>query len=155
MTSGFHTRPDGPAVVLMSEDDARALVFRLQCFPAGGVVRVIRGSHCESYERLHGEIAAALQFPYYYGENWDALDECITDLEWAPGNYYLLHVSTVEHVLPSDPASFNVFLRILVAAHNTWASMTEATPFHTVVSGSAEGLARVKNAIGAGEAAEA
>lgn len=28
------------------------------------------------------EISSAMRFPWYFGWNWAAFDECITDLEW-------------------------------------------------------------------------
>lgn len=76
--------------IFLVEDAAAAFVFKLQCALGNGVVRVIRGHKCTSYEALHNEIAAALQFPDYYGENWDALDECLGDLDWLPGDWYFL-----------------------------------------------------------------
>ena len=30
-------------------------------------------------EQIHSLLAAALEFPSYYGNNWDAFDECIND----------------------------------------------------------------------------
>jgi RNAse (barnase) inhibitor barstar len=158
-----YTQLIGPALTLMPEEDAARLVLGLQCAPNGGVVRVVRGLKCANYESLHTEVAAALQFPNYYGENWDAMDECITDLEWAPASWYLVHVSTVEAVLPAEPRDFRVFLRILASAHDAWhhpeatgQSIAPArTPFHTVLSGSPEGLARVRAVIAGEHWAEA
>jgi RNAse (barnase) inhibitor barstar len=34
-----------------------------------------------SREELHRLLAAAFHFPDYYGQNWDAFDECIRDVE--------------------------------------------------------------------------
>lgn len=48
----------------------------------GFTVRFLRGAKMRTLEGLFDEFAAALQFPYYFGENWPAFDECLSDLEW-------------------------------------------------------------------------
>ncbi len=50
----------------------------------GLLVRAIRGRKSRSPENLFDEFAAALQFPSYFGENWDAFADCISDLDWLP-----------------------------------------------------------------------
>jgi len=37
-----------------------------------------------SKKELLEKIALELHFPDYYGVNWDALEECLHDLEWVP-----------------------------------------------------------------------
>lgn len=49
---------------------------------AGAYISYIRGKKCKAEDEFLAEIAASFQFPYYYGENWPAFDECIQDLEW-------------------------------------------------------------------------
>jgi ribonuclease inhibitor len=39
----------------------------------------LEGSLINSQEDLHGQIAAALEFPSYYGKNLDALWDCLSD----------------------------------------------------------------------------
>ena len=51
---------------------------------SGLVVRVVRGRKMRTAQGLFDEFAAALQFPWYIGENAYAFDECITDLGWLP-----------------------------------------------------------------------
>ena len=66
------------------------------------VSRVVRGHKCRSTQALFDEFAAALQFPYYFGENWNAFDECLADLEWLPGEAYvvlLANAAVVAHVV--------------------------------------------------------
>jgi hypothetical protein len=35
-------------------------------------------------------IAASLGFPAWFGENWDALEDCLTDLSWREGEGHVL-----------------------------------------------------------------
>ena len=154
MQPDFHLQPNQPSLALLPEVDADRVVWPLRCAPGAGAVRVIRGVKCETLDALFNEVGAALQFPDYFGENWDALDECITDLEWMPAEWYLIHVDQVECVLPDDPADFRIFLRILLDAGRAWqdpamrgmADFPEAPriPFNTILSGSEAGLSRAR-----------
>jgi len=57
------------------------------------------------------ELAIQLNFPDYYGMNWNALDECIRELSWLPrGSVVLRH-----HDLPlhGDIASQKTYISIL------------------------------------------
>ncbi len=58
--------------------------------PANEVARVVRGGRCSDKRRLLQEFAAALQFPHYFGNNWDAFDECMNDLSWIKGSRLVL-----------------------------------------------------------------
>lgn len=42
----------------------------------------IRGSLCSTLDDFFREISCSMRFPNYFGWNWDAFDECITDLDW-------------------------------------------------------------------------
>jgi len=46
---------------------------------------------------LLAALGQALNFPGYYGGNWDALDECLADLSWHEGPLRLLitHADTL------------------------------------------------------------
>ncbi|MBR6863186.1 MAG: barstar family protein [Acidaminococcaceae bacterium] len=48
----------------------------------GRTVCHIRGRLCNTLDYFFREVSAALRFPYYFGWNWNAFDECMTDLEW-------------------------------------------------------------------------
>jgi RNAse (barnase) inhibitor barstar len=154
MEPDFHLQPNEPPLALFPEVDADRAVWPLRCAPGAGAVRVIRGIKCETLEALFNEVGAALQFPDYFGENWDALDECIIDLEWMPAEWYLIHVDQVECVLPEDPADFRIFLRILLDAGRAWHDpesrgmapppASRSVPFNIILSGTDAGLARAR-----------
>jgi Barstar (barnase inhibitor) len=81
---------------------------------SGAVCRVIRGAKARSSQSLFDEFAAALQFPYYFGENWNAFDECMSDLDWLPGIGYLILISNAVQVLRDEPPeSFRAFVETL------------------------------------------
>lgn len=92
------------------------------------VARIVRGKKCSTVKDLFNEISAALQFPYYFGENWDALDECITDLEWIPGNGYLLFIPDADMVLTNSGRDFQIFVDVLQNAGKEWAESQENNP---------------------------
>lgn len=61
---------------------------------SGITVRGVRGRKMRTTQALFNEVSAALQFPYYFGENWDAFDDCICDLDWllpTPGIIVLIY----------------------------------------------------------------
>jgi hypothetical protein len=68
--------------------------------PAGTSRRAVRGKCCTTRRGLLREWSSALQFPSYFGENWDAFEECLTDLEWI-GATQIAVVVTEAHRLSS------------------------------------------------------
>ena len=64
-------------------------------------------SGCEFVDELHQRIQNALNFPDYYGNNFDALYDCLTDLENVEINIF---------PPTEDGAIYQKFLRVLKAA---------------------------------------
>lgn len=48
------------------------------------------GRELSDRKALLAAIGRVLEFPDYYGANWDALEECLFDLSWWDGPVYLL-----------------------------------------------------------------
>jgi hypothetical protein len=61
-------------------------------------------------------LASGLRFPAYFGGNWDALDECLHDLEWLTDGAILLAVRNAQRLLEAEPQGLESFLSILVSA---------------------------------------
>lgn len=67
-----------------------------------------------SIEALHQELATHLRFPDYYGQNWDAFEECITDLTIrVPKRISISGFSTLSRQWPRDA---EILREILAAA---------------------------------------
>lgn len=116
-------------------------------------VRTVRGSKMRTEPQLFDEFAAALQFPAYFGENWSALDDCLTDLAWLPPEAgYVLVVTQPLHVLEASPDSLPILVRQLTSACTAWSAPVAlgewwdrpGLPFHTVLATSLENEAQVR-----------
>ena len=59
-------------------------------------------------------IATQLQFPDYFGENWDAFDECLRDLSWLPAGQVILDHADLP--LTDDAANVKIYVNILADA---------------------------------------
>jgi len=121
-------------LMITAEQRAESLVRPL----TGLALRVIKGRHCKTPANLFAEFARALEFPDYFGHNWDALEECLADLEWLPAKGYILLITDAGCVLPGDEEEYETFLEILRDAGEAWGSgqagmgMRRPTPFHVM-----------------------
>jgi len=85
----------------------------------GSAVRFLRGKAMTTVQGLYDEFTAALQFPYYFGYNGGAFDECLTDLSWLPAKAYVLTIVdsadflVCEDLLASEPKQLPLFLNAL------------------------------------------
>ncbi|HEX5768606.1 MAG TPA: barstar family protein [Burkholderiales bacterium] len=70
-------------------------------------------------------IATALEFPDWFGENWDALEDCLSDLSWrkATGHSLLFEGAEVDD-------DFGILVEVLRSVAGSWAA--RGTPFFAV-----------------------
>lgn len=99
-----------------------------------------------STESLLEALSIALRFPDYFGQNWNALDECICDLSWLPpGDVVIIHKDLP---LVDDHGSLSIYLCILRDAVRNWATngsnLIYASPGRKPAPGELEPLARRK-----------
>jgi RNAse (barnase) inhibitor barstar len=129
----FHTTAPHLHLLVATPHEACDLAWSLQrTSDRQVVVRTLRGAKARAAGHLFDEIAAALQFPYYFGENWDALDECLADLEWLPGSACILFFTDSQQLLDREPTGqFALLLDVLENAARGWAQPQQRTPVRT------------------------
>ena len=88
--------------------------------PTEFALKIIQGAKGLTTGSLLTECARALDFPDYFGHDWDALEECLTDLEWLPAKGYILLITDAACVLPDDEEEYETFLEILRDAGEAW-----------------------------------
>src|SRR5262249_8237296 len=116
----------GPCIYVLSAEKSEELL-RLTHAKTHIIMRRIRGRKAKTTAALFDEMAAALQFPSYFGENWNALDECLNDLEWLPGDAYLLAFGHANEVLALESsAEFQALLQVLARACEEWRKRNKA-----------------------------
>jgi len=110
------------------------LTHQFQKYSPQTIVRLLHGSRCTTKQSLLGELARELGFPSYFGHNWDALDECLADLQdWMPATAYILLFLEADELLADSREDFKTLLDILNTAALGWASRRPSVPFHTVL----------------------
>jgi RNAse (barnase) inhibitor barstar len=103
----------------------------------GYVVREFHGRKCKSKSGLLGEFSRVLDFPSYFGKNWDAFEDCLTDLQWLPAPGYLFVVTEAEQILPEHDEDYRTFLSILEQAGKVWGTEQDVRPeipFHVLLA---------------------
>jgi hypothetical protein len=97
-----------------------------------------------TYESFFDEFGAALQFRWYFGENGNAFDECITDLSWlalGPPGFVIVIAQPADVLCDTDDGGLAWFIVSLSRASREWAAPVElgewwdrpAIPFHVVL----------------------
>ena len=85
--------------------------------PATLLVRIPAG--LSSKQKLFAVLADKLQFPSYFGWNWDACDECLRDLSWLPAGHSIV---IVHEDLPFGVGGQNrqIYRDVLQSALDHW-----------------------------------
>lgn len=98
--AGRFTRGTGPFIHVVPQATSGGLAVRIETMATaarpGTIVRTIDGRRCTSSAGFFTEIAAALEFPAYFGHNWDALNDCLIDMGWLPAPGYVVVMTEAE-----------------------------------------------------------
>lgn len=84
-------------------------------------------------------VASSLHFPDWFGRNWDALEDCLTDMSWHPAPGYLVILTHADAFRTKEEDNFVLALRIFQSAAESWRS--EGVPFWTLVELRPNGVA--------------
>jgi len=69
---------------------------------------------------LLARFASALAFPQWFGGNWDALEDCLTDLAWRGQERHVLLIEGFEELRARRPDDLGVLLDILASSAQYW-----------------------------------
>ncbi len=84
--------------------------------------------NCKTPEQLFEQVARELQFPSYFGKNWDALLDCLRDLSWFGSRdayvFLLTHPGTQSGLSSDDRRTLE---EVLQDARSWW--LEQGKPF--------------------------
>ncbi|WP_433564726.1 barstar family protein [Nocardia sp. CA-151230] len=101
--------------------------------PDDYLARELRGRKMRTVTEVFDEFAAAFQFPYYFGENKDAFDECLRDLDEFVGaaQGYVVVIRNAALMLDRQPDERDWFAEAMADCATIWAA--RGIPFRVVL----------------------
>lgn len=135
-------RPSTFLITALDDSELCNYLWAMQRSREKSVIRVCRGRKMRRTEEVFDEISAAFQFPYYFGENWAALEDCLSDLSWLVSDSYLICITTSSDLLIEDnELSFKYFIQSMISVAHGWAGGNPnlelfgrvPVPFHVVM----------------------
>jgi RNAse (barnase) inhibitor barstar len=112
---------------------------------AGGLAFFhIEGKNIGGKEQLMTSVATALRLPKHFGKNWDALEECLSELEDGADGY-VIYYDHIDTLLGAHPDQFETLVEILRDAVASWKE--DDTAMVVLLSGSKapKGVSRLKD----------
>lgn len=93
---------------------------------------------CADKAEFLDRLAAGMRFPDWFGHNWDALADCLSDLSWLPADGYVVVLHNADRFRGASEKDFVMALDILNEAATDWAG--EDVAFWVFVGLSADGV---------------
>ncbi len=115
--------------------------------------RLLRSQRMKTVDGLWDEFAAAFQFPWCFGYNWAAFDECLgDDMDWLPLTGYVLGIMDAEALLTEEQSGLGVFVKILQKSGEAYrvpiargdSADRPALPFHAVFQAEESQMAQLR-----------
>jgi RNAse (barnase) inhibitor barstar len=90
------------------------------------------------------QLGSALKFPSWYGANFDALYDCLTDPEWQPAKGHVLFINGITRLRATQPVDFATLINVLQAAAED--RRKTHVPFWVLIDAPARGITTLAEA---------
>lgn len=90
------------------------------------------GKKMKSKLDLFNEFRTVFQFPDYFNNNWDSLEECLNDLSWMKEKGYVIVISSALEILDKNHGcDFETLIDILINSTYEW-NKRKKVLFHVI-----------------------
>ena len=93
----------------------------------------LEGKSIEKKEQFLNHAATVMHFPDYFGNNWDAFEECITDFEWLDAEGYVIHFDHTDNFAAHHESQLETVVELFQDAVDYWKD--EGKPMLVLLSG--------------------
>ena len=114
-----HVSAAAPVMVMEITPEAATALERLAVWLGLDAVRVDL-SGCGDKAEFLARVAAALDFPAWFGGNWDAFFDCLADLSWRPARGHVLVFENTADMRRHAPEALDTAITILGDAAVAW-----------------------------------
>jgi RNAse (barnase) inhibitor barstar len=105
----------------------------------------IEGQKIEKKDQFLNHAAVAMGFPADFGNNWDAFEDCLTDLSWVDTKGFVILFDHFDTFLQHSGGQFETAMEVFKSAATYWRGQT--CPLFVLLHGKGGtelGLKRVK-----------
>ncbi|WP_458119810.1 barstar family protein [Paenibacillus sp. Z6-24] len=85
-------------------------------------VTFLDGENCRTIDGVFEEFNEKFSFPSYFGWNWNALEECLSDLDWLNAQGHLVCMGNAEQLLYLSDNDLSAILDILKITALEWSN---------------------------------
>lgn len=124
--SGVYRLPDEAAWVARTAKTNRFAYWRIDLTKIGDKAGLLTA------------LARTLDFPDWFGGNWDALQDCLGDLSWTTAPGYVVVLEHCQGLATRARGDFKTLLEVLAATADFWRE--QRIPFWVFVGGVSKGL---------------
>lgn len=124
----------GPPEILRAKSEKEWVRLKEKGDKAGFLCAELNGGRMRDKATILEEFESNLPMPDYFGANWDALEECLTDssvLKGVKGCLLIIHGADL--VAESAPDEYETLLDILLETSRHWAGQRPPFAFKTVL----------------------
>lgn len=123
-----------PSGIYHFDSAARISFLEQEADKADWRLYVLDGKKISDKKTFLAAIAQSMNFPDYFGKNWDALNDCLTDMSWAePGKGYIVLFQAPERMYKKSPQDLAVALDIFKSAIEFWRGSN--IPYYVLLRG--------------------
>ncbi len=87
---------------------------------SGIVLFYFNGEQISSKKDFFNTAKGVMDLPDYFGDNWDAFEECINDLSWVPSRKYIFVYHNASRFFSKSREDGEILTDILEAARQNW-----------------------------------